>query len=201
MLAAASGSALWRNSWDSGGCIHPNVGLLTGALRIAHPVRTAKRSVKHAVIPRSVRRASRAAHTVANPLGAVEGAVKYAAIGAADKAITPRRHRRSRHAAVKQQRRAVRRGQKTARDRALKRNPWTWVFVAWFTAFFSTLLVGMWWLFIVAILFTAGVVLYKFGDRIPRQRSKSARAAAAQDEGPAGPVYVPQNVVRPPSDD
>lgn len=62
------------------------MGLLTKALRIAHPVRTAKRSVKRAVTPRPIRRALSIKNAVAHPVSHLE----YGAIGALDRAITPR---------------------------------------------------------------------------------------------------------------
>jgi hypothetical protein len=68
------------------------MGLLTKTLRIAHPVRSAKRSVKRAIIPRPVRRALRVKYTVMHPIGSLE----YKAIGAVDRAITPKRRSRKR---------------------------------------------------------------------------------------------------------
>ncbi len=40
--------------------------------RVLHPVRSAKRSVRKAVVPKAVRRATYAASQLANPLGAVK---------------------------------------------------------------------------------------------------------------------------------
>ena len=74
------------------------MGFLTEVLRVLHPVRTAKRSVKRAVIPKPVRSVQHAVHTVTNPVGSLEGAAKYAAIGAVDRAITPKPKKRQRKA-------------------------------------------------------------------------------------------------------
>lgn len=68
------------------------MGLLTTALRILHPVRTAKRSVKRAVVPRSIRKAQSQVLSVTHPIEHLE----YKAIGSIDRAITPKRRRRKR---------------------------------------------------------------------------------------------------------
>jgi len=70
------------------------VGILSSLLRIFHPVRTTKRAVRRALIPRPVRKVYRTAKTVAIPVSSVKGAVKYKAIGAVDRAITPTKRRK-----------------------------------------------------------------------------------------------------------
>lgn len=70
------------------------MGLLRSLLKIAHPVRTARRSVGRAVIPRPVRKAMRVERMVTNPSGFAKGTVKGRVIGAVDDAITPERKRR-----------------------------------------------------------------------------------------------------------
>ena len=70
------------------------MGLLTSLLRIFHPVRTTKRAVRRALIPRPVRKVYRTVKTVANPISSAKGAVKYKAIGAVDRAITPKKRRK-----------------------------------------------------------------------------------------------------------
>ncbi len=66
------------------------MGILRSLLSILHPVRTAKRKVKRAVIPRPIRRVQRAKNQVLHPVSSAKGR----AIGAVDRAITPKRKRR-----------------------------------------------------------------------------------------------------------
>lgn len=70
------------------------MGLLTRALRFAHPIRSAKRSVRRAIIPRPIRQALSVKNAIAHPLSALE----YQAIGAVDRAITPKRRTRIKQA-------------------------------------------------------------------------------------------------------
>lgn len=70
------------------------MGFLTSLLRLLHPVRTTKRAIRRAVIPKPVRKVYRTAKYVANPVSSVKGAVKYKAIGAVDRAITPRKRKK-----------------------------------------------------------------------------------------------------------
>ena len=65
------------------------MGMLTSLLRIVHPVRTVKRKVKRAVIPRPIRRVQRAKNQVLHPVSSANGK----AIGAIDRAITLKRKR------------------------------------------------------------------------------------------------------------
>lgn len=179
------------------------MGLLTKTLRVIHPVRTVKRDIKRAVIPRSVRKGMRAGHMVANPLGSVEGAVKYSVIGAIDKGITPRR--RSRH--------------RTKRTKQQSKGKGCLILVA---VLIAVGVVGAFWqYFLVAALVLAGVAalvtpLYFVGKH--QQKTKRALAVTTQPVGdsaskavvtppadratgqPAGD-YVPQDVVRPPAHD
>jgi hypothetical protein len=66
------------------------MGILRSLLSILHPVRTAKRKVKRAVIPRPIRQVQRAKNQIVHPLSSAEGKI----FGAVDKAITPKRRKR-----------------------------------------------------------------------------------------------------------
>lgn len=70
------------------------MGLLTSLLRLLHPIRSTKRTVRRAIIPRPVRKVYRTAKTAGNPISSVKGAVKYRAIGAVDRAITPKKRKK-----------------------------------------------------------------------------------------------------------
>ena len=62
--------------------------------KILHPVRTAKRRIKRAVIPRPIRKAKWVAGGVVNPVGRAEYLARRAVIRKADKAISPKPKRR-----------------------------------------------------------------------------------------------------------
>ena len=67
------------------------MGLLTSLLRMLHPIRTTKRAVRRAVVPRPIRKAVRIEKTMMHPIASAEGLVKYKAIGALDRASTPKK--------------------------------------------------------------------------------------------------------------
>lgn len=68
------------------------MGLITSTLRVLHPIRAAKRTVYRAVVPRPIRRAQVLGGAIRHPMSEV----RYQAIGALDRAVTPRQRRRRR---------------------------------------------------------------------------------------------------------
>jgi len=71
------------------------VGLLSSIFKILHPIRAMKRSIKRALIPRPIRRAKWIVGGIANPVDRVGYLARRSVIRTVDKAITPKKGRKS----------------------------------------------------------------------------------------------------------
>jgi hypothetical protein len=71
------------------------VGVLGRIFRILHPVHYVKRRIKRAVVPRPIRRARWIAGGVVHPVSRVRYSARRSVIRKVDKAITPKRKRRT----------------------------------------------------------------------------------------------------------